>query len=84
VLSGVPQGYVMGPFLFHVFINDLCNYIKHARYLLFADGINIYFTVNSVTDCKFLQTDIDGICGWLAANCMKFSYDRTNHLYKEN
>jgi hypothetical protein len=42
VLCGVPQGSVLGPLLFNVFINDICDAVAHYKYLLFADDINIY------------------------------------------
>jgi hypothetical protein len=54
VLSGVRQESVLGHLLFSVFISDLCNFLKHSRYLSFADDIKIYCTLSSVTDCTLL------------------------------
>jgi hypothetical protein len=77
VLSGVPQGSVPGPLSLNLFIDDVCNIVKHSRYILFADNIKIYCTVRPVTDCTLLQADSDSICGWCAANCMKLKYDKS-------
>jgi hypothetical protein len=77
VLSGVPQGSVLGPLLFNVYINDLCDSIKHSRYLLFADDIKIYRAISSPEDCNLLQSDIDSIRDWCAANFMKLNIDKT-------
>ena len=77
VSSGVPQGSVLGPFLFNIFADDICNVIKYSRYLLFAYDIKIFRAVNSADDCTFLQTDMEHIQAWCARNCMKLNISRT-------
>jgi hypothetical protein len=42
LLSGVPQGFTLGPLLFNIFINDLSAKINHTKCLLFADDLKIF------------------------------------------
>jgi hypothetical protein len=77
MLAGVPQESVLAPLLFNVFINNLCNFINHSRYFLFANDIKIVCTVSSATDCTLLQSDTDSIRGCCAAKCMKHNTDKT-------
>ncbi|PNF20040.1 hypothetical protein B7P43_G05817 [Cryptotermes secundus] len=77
VLSGVPQGSVLGPLLFNVFINDMCDAVAHSKCLLFADDIKIYRAISSPHDCYLLQSDVNSIQGWCIANCMKLNISKT-------
>ncbi|XP_014679418.1 PREDICTED: RNA-directed DNA polymerase from mobile element jockey-like, partial [Priapulus caudatus] len=63
VKSGVPQGTVLGPLLFLVFINDICNGID-STLRLFADDCLIYKPIRSGADTELLQKDIDKLVQW--------------------
>ena len=63
VLSGVPQGSVLGPVLFLVFINDLPDNIR-SSVRLFADDCVLYRNICSPSDCLILQDDLDRLAQW--------------------
>jgi hypothetical protein len=73
----MPQGSTLGPLLFNIFINGICNTIHNSRYLLFADDLNIYHTITIVDDCKLLQHDINSVHNWCLANGMKINIGKT-------
>ena len=56
VTAGVPQGSVLGPILFLLYINDLPENI-HSEIRLFAEDTVVYLTINSKADCQTLQQD---------------------------
>ena len=63
VTSGVPQGSVLGPVMFGIFVNDLVDGI--GSYInLFADDTKIMSKVNSIEDCRKLQEDLDRVERW--------------------
>ena len=56
VTSGIPQGSVLGPILFNIYINDLPDMVKNIT-KLFADDTKIYSIVNNPTDKKTSRSD---------------------------
>jgi len=76
VLSGVPQGSVLGPLLFLVFINDLPQWIKNSMLLLFADDTKVYRKISENNDEILLQSDLDSLVSWTKEWCLKFNVDK--------
>ena len=64
VLSGVPQGSVLGPLLFLVFINDLPLSIAHANCYLFADDTKLMHQIETSHSQHLLQSDLDHLSVW--------------------
>lgn len=56
-ISSVPQGLVLSPLLFALFINDLPERIK-SKILMFADDVKIFNKISSIDDARKLQNDI--------------------------
>ena len=63
VTNGIPQGSVLGPILFVIFINDMPNVVKNCC-KLFADDAKLYRPVISEADTQSLQSDIDNLMEW--------------------
>jgi hypothetical protein len=80
VTSGVPQGTVLGPILFLIYINDLPQYIKNSQISLFADGSIIYRPIHTLTDCLKLHEDFEAAIQWEQDWLMAFHPDECNIL----
>ena len=74
VLAGVPQGSVLGPLMFLLFINDLLEYVHHSRYCfrLFADDCVLYWKIQSNSVIIKLQEDLDSLLQWESDWQMEF------------
>ena len=76
VTSGVPQGTVLGPILFLIFINDLAEYVQHSTLRLFADDSIIYKQIKNKEDVIKLQQDLDAAGKWEQDWLMHFHPDK--------
>ena len=64
VLSGVPQGSILGPMLFLCYINDMPSSTQNSTIALFADDSKCFRTIQDTNDCLLLQRDIDSLYNW--------------------
>ena len=85
VLSGVPQGSVIGPLLFLILIGDIDADLLHSFLSSFADDTRASKGVNSLRDTSLLQTDLDAIYSWATNNNMTFNSKKLELLrYGDN
>ena len=77
VLSGVPQGSVLGPILFLIYINDLDDSIT-SNVLKFADDTKLFRKVNTDGDKQHLQNDLDRLVKWSEKWQMLFNFGKVN------
>ena len=75
VKSWVPQGSVLGPLLFLIYINDitLLQLSSGTQLSLYADDILMYKAISSCTDYVPLQSDVDAVYQWADNNLLMFN-----------
>ena len=81
VLSGVPQGSVLGPFLFLLYINNIVNTVNGNVHIgLFADDTKVWSSILSQNDQIYLQNTLDSLEHWSILWCMHFNVSKCKHV----
>ena len=80
VTSGIPQGSVLGPMLFVIYINDLLETVRSDVYL-FAGDTKICKVLNSDNDKDILQSDLTDLTDWSEKWLLSFHPDKCKHIH---
>ena len=82
MVCGVPQGSVLGPLLFIIYMNDLPNALRHSKSIIFADDTTIYLSSNSTnTLLQHINHDLENLTTWFQCNKLSLNISKTNCMY---
>ena len=76
VISGVPQGTVLGPLLFLLYIDDITTVVLHSKIKIFADDSKIHKLIRSLLDRLLLQEDLERVVDWAESNNMELNEEK--------
>lgn len=83
VRHGIPQGSVIGPLLFIIYVNDFQNYMCDTC-VLFADDTTIYSVDKNITNLEILQLEAISLAtSWFTSNKLSLNADKTSLLFLE-
>ena len=81
ISCGVPQGSVLGPLLFLLYINDLPNISSKLKFFLFADDTNIYFESKDLRNIeKIINIELKKFYEWLCINRLSLNISKTKFV----
>ena len=80
VTSGIPQGSVLGPVLFVIYINDLVDVVKHSSIKLYADDSKLYIR-SSQENSEKLTDDLDNVFRWTQSWQLQLSLSKCKHIH---
>jgi retron-type reverse transcriptase len=82
ITTGVPQGSILGPLLFTIYINDLPNACSNLKPIMYADDTTLYGTLSSFgpEPSHMLNAEIETVNNWLKINKLSLNVNKTNFM----
>ena len=83
IKSGVPQGSILGPLLFIIYVNDICKLVLSpgAKLLLFADDMLLYKPLAEPSDSTRFQADVNLVGDWVSDNYLSINASKTKFMF---
>ena len=77
----VPQGSILGPLLFIIYINDIPNISKTVKFVLYADDANIIITANSIHEIESQFSELgNALTKWVSCNGLSLNIKKTQYM----
>ena len=81
ITCGVPQGSILGPLLFLIYINDLYNVCLESVPILFADDTNLFYSGSHIeTLVRSINDELSNISTWLKTNKLSLNVKKTHYM----
>ena len=85
VTCGVPQSSILGPKLFLLYINDICNVSNILDFIIYADDTNIFHKHENIDMmCKIVSVELYKLSTWFALNKLALNISKTNFMIFSN
>lgn len=78
--SGVPQGSILAPLLYAVYLYDVGRCFQSANYLMYADDTKIYYNIKKLSDCEDLQQDLNNLNKYYSENNITININKCMHI----
>ena len=81
IACGVPQGSILGPLLFILYINDIVNTSPILKFVLFADDTTILYSHNDLANkIQMVNNELQKVTDWFKTNKLSINADKTNYM----
>ena len=81
MICGIPQGSILGPLLFLLYVNDLPNCLKYTKCNIFADDTQIDASSNNIESiANTLNEDLANVSDWMKANKLSLNASKTEYM----